>query len=94
MPLKFEAAELATDSKLLGTGVCNTLVRNDTGFSGYNTDVYGIHMAVKSSQRAPIKKLQYWVLELQRGQQLLQHLACLKSRIFRCSQEIPRRRFL
>ena len=57
MPLKFEAAELATDSKLLETGVCNTLVRNETGFSGYNTDVYGIHMAVKSAQRAPIKKV-------------------------------------
>jgi shikimate dehydrogenase len=57
MPLKFEAAELATDSILLGTGVCNTLVRNETGFSGYNTDIYGIHMAVKIAQRAPIKNI-------------------------------------
>jgi shikimate dehydrogenase len=55
MPLKFEAAAFATYAELLGTGVCNTLVRNETGFFGYNTDVYGIQMAVKSLIRNPVK---------------------------------------
>jgi shikimate dehydrogenase len=57
MPLKFEAAALATQTELLGTGVCNTLVRNETSFSGYNTDVYGIQMAVKSVIRNPVKSV-------------------------------------
>jgi shikimate dehydrogenase len=57
MPLKFEAAAFATYAELLGTGVCNTLVRNETGFFGYNTDVYGIQMAVKSFIRNPVKSV-------------------------------------
>ena len=57
MPLKFEAAAFATYAELLGTGVCNTLVRNETGFFGYNTDVYGIQMAVKSVFHNPIKSV-------------------------------------
>ena len=57
MPLKFEAAAFATYAELLGTGVCNTLVRNETGFFGYNTDVYGIQMAVKRATRNPIKSV-------------------------------------
>jgi shikimate dehydrogenase len=57
MPLKFEAAAIATYAELLGTGVCNTLVRNETGFSGFNTDVYGIQMAVKSVIRNPVKSV-------------------------------------
>jgi len=57
MPLKFEAAAFATYAELLGTGVCNTLVRGETGFSGYNTDVYGIQMAVKSVIHNPIKSV-------------------------------------
>jgi shikimate dehydrogenase len=57
MPLKFEAAAFATYAELLGTGVCNTLVRNEPGFSGYNTDVYGIQMAAKSVIRNPVKSV-------------------------------------
>jgi shikimate dehydrogenase len=57
MPLKLDAAAFATYAELLGTGVCNTLVRNETGFSGYNTDVYGIQMAVKSAMRNPVKSV-------------------------------------
>jgi shikimate dehydrogenase len=57
MPLKFEAAALASHSELLGTGVCNTLVRNETGFFGYNTDVYGIQIAVKSAVRNPVNSV-------------------------------------
>jgi len=57
MPLKFEAAAFATQTELLSTGVCNTLVRNETGFFGYNTDVYGIQMAVKSVIRNPVKSV-------------------------------------
>jgi len=57
MPLKFEAAAFATHSDLLGTRVCNTLVRDETGFSGHNTDVYGIQMAVKSVSRNSVKSV-------------------------------------
>jgi shikimate dehydrogenase len=57
MPLKFEAAAFATHAELLGTGVCNTLVRNKTGFFGYNTDVYGIQIAVKSAMRNPVNSV-------------------------------------
>jgi shikimate dehydrogenase len=57
MPLKFEAVAFANHSELLGTGVCNTLVRNEVGFSGYNTDVYGVQMAVKSVIRNPVKSV-------------------------------------
>jgi shikimate dehydrogenase len=57
MPLKFEAAAFATNSDFLGTGVCNTLVRSEANFSGYNTDVYGIQMAVKSVIRNPVKSV-------------------------------------
>jgi shikimate dehydrogenase len=32
-------------------------VRNETGFFGYNTDVYGIQMAVKSLIRNPVKSI-------------------------------------
>ncbi len=47
MPLKFEAADLAKESDLQGTGVCNTLIRDGVSFSGYNTDVFGIQQAVR-----------------------------------------------
>ena len=57
MPLKFEAAAFATRSELLGTGVCNTLVRSESNFAGYNTDVYGIQMAVKSVIRNPVNSV-------------------------------------
>lgn len=57
MPLKFEAATFATHSELLGTGVCNTLVRSESNFAGYNTDVYGIQMAVKSVVRNSVESV-------------------------------------
>ncbi|MEI8231748.1 MAG: shikimate dehydrogenase [Actinomycetes bacterium] len=47
MPLKFEAAEIASKaSDLLGTGVANTLVKTDSGWNGYNTDISGISFAL------------------------------------------------
>ena len=49
MPLKEEAARLAEslnpDAEL--TGAVNTLVRTETGWSGYNTDVFGIAQALR-----------------------------------------------
>lgn len=49
MPLKFEAAKIATSAELLGTGVCNTLLRNDSLYIGFNTDIYGIRRAVETA---------------------------------------------
>jgi shikimate dehydrogenase len=46
MPLKFEAASIAGESNLFGTGACNTLVRTDTGLDGFNTDIAGIQFAL------------------------------------------------
>jgi len=47
MPLKFEASTIAEEySDLVGTGVANTLVRTETGWTGYNTDVAGITFAL------------------------------------------------
>jgi len=50
MPLKKEAAAIATtvDSIVKLTGVANTLVREQSGFSAFNTDVYGITQALES----------------------------------------------
>ena len=49
MPLKFEATRLATslDSIAERTGVTNTLVRENDGWRGFNTDVYGIQRALQ-----------------------------------------------
>ena len=46
MPLKFEAASIAGETNLFGTGACNTLVRTNTGFDGFNTDIAGIQFAL------------------------------------------------
>ena len=49
MPLKEEAARFANslDAAAELTGAVNTLVRNDAGWAGYNTDVFGIVQAVR-----------------------------------------------
>ena len=57
MPLKFEAAELAKDSGLEGTGVCNTLLRDGGTFVGYNTDVFGIQQSVIAATRESIQNV-------------------------------------
>lgn len=51
MPLKLEASALASscDSIVTQLGVANTLVRSTGGFSAFNTDVFGIEMALKES---------------------------------------------
>jgi shikimate dehydrogenase len=46
MPLKFEAASIAGETNLFGTGACNTLVRINAGFDGFNTDIVGIQFAL------------------------------------------------
>ena len=59
MPLKEEAFRFATEldeeSKL--TGAVNTLVRTPNGWSGYNTDVFGITRALESAQLRGIKEV-------------------------------------
>ena len=47
MPLKFEAAAMTNSKHLFSTGVANTLVRSDTGWSAYNTDIAGLSFALK-----------------------------------------------
>ena len=47
MPLKFEAAAIAIKENLFNTGVANTLVRTDLGWSAYNTDIAGLSFALK-----------------------------------------------
>jgi shikimate dehydrogenase len=48
MPLKEEALNLAerVDSVAIASGAANTLIRTDTGWDAYNTDVFGIQMAL------------------------------------------------
>lgn len=48
MPLKEQALALATraDSLAIATGAANTLIRTPDGWDAYNTDVFGIQMAV------------------------------------------------
>ena len=48
MPLKLEANRLASelDEIALATGVTNTLLRTNTGWKGFNTDVFGIQSAL------------------------------------------------
>jgi shikimate dehydrogenase len=50
MPLKYETAGLADDRDELValTDVANTLLRTDKGLTAYNTDVFGITMALES----------------------------------------------
>lgn len=51
MPLKLEAASFASsgDSIVDLLGVANTLLRVDDGFTAFNTDVFGIEMALRGS---------------------------------------------
>ncbi len=51
MPLKEEAAKVANwiDKAAEATGAVNTLVRTDSGWQGYNTDVFGIVQAVHNA---------------------------------------------
>ena len=50
MPLKYEAAGLADvrDELVSLTDVANTLLRTDKGLTAYNTDVFGITMALET----------------------------------------------
>jgi len=52
MPLKDEALNLAerVDSIAIASGAANTLIRTDTGWDAYNTDVFGIQMALASKK--------------------------------------------
>ena len=52
MPLKNEAASLAVyrDPIVQITEAANTLIRRDAGWAAYNTDVFGIQMALKPLQ--------------------------------------------
>jgi shikimate dehydrogenase len=52
MPLKEEALNLAerVDSVAITSGAANTLLRTDTGWDAYNTDVFGIQMALASKK--------------------------------------------
>jgi shikimate dehydrogenase len=49
MPLKFEAAELASsvDSLVSLTGVANTLVKSKEGYLAFNTDVFGVSRSIE-----------------------------------------------
>ena len=50
MPLKEQALAIAdrADSLAIATGAANTLIRTETGWDAYNTDVFGIQKAVES----------------------------------------------
>jgi shikimate dehydrogenase len=56
MPLKEEAAKFAesTDKAAEATQAVNTLVRTETGWAGYNTDVFGIVQAVHQAKLSEI----------------------------------------
>ena len=51
MPLKLEATRLASELDLVAeeTGVTNTLLRTQTGWKGFNTDVFGIRSALSET---------------------------------------------
>lgn len=59
MPLKKEAAALANtvDSIVKLTGVANTLLREHSGFSAFNTDVYGITQALQSCLLGTVERV-------------------------------------
>jgi len=56
MPLKEEAAKFADslDHNAKVTGAVNTLVRTETGWAGFNTDVFGIVQAVSQANIGPL----------------------------------------
>jgi shikimate dehydrogenase len=51
MPLKQEAARLATrlDALASKSGIANTLWRDEEGWRGFNTDIFGVQMALRDS---------------------------------------------
>ena len=57
MPLKYEAAALADERHPLVslTGVANTLIRSNTGWQAYNTDVFGASKALESVLDRPLE---------------------------------------
>ena len=59
MPLKEEAARLAEslDEAARLTGAVNTLSKTETGWAGFNTDVFGITQAVASKVSTGISKV-------------------------------------
>ena len=56
MPLKTEAYDLASshDQDSLTTGVANTLVKSNSGWKGFNTDVYGICQALATVSKPDV----------------------------------------
>lgn len=56
MPLKEEAAKLAStlDKAAEATGAVNTLVRTESGWAGFNTDVFGIVQAISRSHQGSL----------------------------------------
>jgi shikimate dehydrogenase len=59
MPLKEEAAKFAdsVDKAAEATGAVNTLVRTESGWQGYNTDVFGIVQAVHSANLGELNRI-------------------------------------
>ena len=59
MPLKEEAFRFATsvDRAANATKAVNTLVRNETGWAGYNTDVFGIVQSVHQANLGELTKV-------------------------------------
>lgn len=59
MPLKEEAAKFATwvDKAAEATGAVNTLVRSESGWNGYNTDVFGIVQAVHQANLGELNRV-------------------------------------
>lgn len=59
MPLKEEAARNVAflDDYARKTGAANTIVKTDRGWSGYNTDVFGVMMALKGVVSDPIRSV-------------------------------------
>lgn len=56
MPLKRQGFELAAkhDESASRTGACNTLLRQDSRWFGFNTDVFGLQMALAKSDRSRV----------------------------------------
>lgn len=59
MPLKIEAASLAStgDEIVKQLGIANTLLRQDSNFIAFNTDVFGIEMALEKCWSSKISQV-------------------------------------
>lgn len=59
MPLKIEAASLAStgDAIVNQLGIANTLLRQDNNFMAFNTDVFGIEMALEKCWSSKISQV-------------------------------------